>query len=112
MDAIQKIHFEPKLIENSKYILNPGSNTLPPYYYRQKAVDDVKLLIEEIPVVRGQSLRSLLLSNLSATLINGSGQRMIHQFVDMYEHARHDPNEFGDEEYQAYYRLLMKLIDA
>jgi hypothetical protein len=44
--------------------------------------------------------------------MNGAGQKLIHQFCDMYEHARHDPNEFADEEYQAYYRLLMKLIDA
>lgn len=29
-----------------------------------------------------------------------------------YEHARHDPNEFGNEEYEAYHRLLLKLIDA
>ncbi|CAG5099899.1 Similar to Protein C1orf43 homolog (Rattus norvegicus) [Cotesia congregata] len=44
--------------------------------------------------------------------LNGSGQRMIHQFCDLYEHARHDPTEFTDEEYQVYSRLHLKLIDA
>jgi NICE-3 protein len=49
LDQITKIAFEPTLIwEDSKYILLHGdTNTtiaLPPYYYRQKAVDDVKIL--------------------------------------------------------------------
>lgn len=47
-----------------------------------------------------------------AAPLNGSGQRLIHQFCDLYEHARHDPTEFSDEEYQVYSRLHMKLIDA
>jgi hypothetical protein len=113
LDSIQKIYYEPQLIEESKYILKPGT-TFPPYYYRQRAVDDVKLLVSEIPVARGQreSLRAFLLSNLSSIQQNGSGQRMIHEFCDMYECARYDPNEFGDEEYQAYHRLLLKMIDA
>lgn len=58
-----------------------------------------------------ESLRAFLLTTLAASL-NGSNQRMIHQFCDMYEHARHDPNEFGDYEYQSYNRLLMKILDA
>lgn len=58
-----------------------------------------------------ENLRAYLLTTLAAPL-NGSGQRLIHQFCDLYEHARHDPSHFGDEEYQAYTRLLMKLIDA
>lgn len=57
------------------------------------------------------SIRSFLLTSLAA-LMNGQGQRMIHQFCDMYEHARHDPSEFGSEEYEAYRRLLLKLFDA
>lgn len=44
--------------------------------------------------------------------LNGSGHRLLHQFCDLYEHARYDPNHFGDEEYQQYSRLLMKLVDA
>lgn len=59
-----------------------------------------------------ESLRAFLLTVLSATTLNGSGQRLIHQFCDMYEHARHDPNEFGSEQYEAYQRLLLKLIEA
>lgn len=51
IDSIQKIYFEPRLLwdtkkdDGEKYILRPDSN-LPPYYYRMKAVDDVKELGE------------------------------------------------------------------
>lgn len=58
-----------------------------------------------------ENLRAYLLTTLAAPL-NGSGQRLIHQFCDLYEHARHDPSHFGDEEYQQYNRLLLKLVDA
>lgn len=57
------------------------------------------------------SFRAFLLTTLAATL-NGNGQRLIHQFCDMYDMARHDPNEFGNDEYEAYRRLLLKLLDA
>ncbi|XP_062564241.1 protein C1orf43 homolog isoform X2 [Armigeres subalbatus] len=121
IDCIQKIYFEPKLLwddktDGKKYILQPDAN-LPPYYYRMKAMDDVKELEKEIAKQDGStrhprdSLRAFLLTTLAAPL-NGSGQRLIHQFCDMYEHARHDPNEFGEEEYQSYQRLLKKLTDA
>ncbi|XP_058453661.1 protein C1orf43 homolog isoform X2 [Malaya genurostris] len=121
IDCINKIYFEPKLLwddkkDGEKYILQPDS-VLPPYYYRMKAMDDVKELEKEITKQDGStrhpqdSLRAFLLTTLAAPL-NGAGQRLIHQFCDMYEHARHDPNEFGEEEYQAYQRLLKKISDA
>ncbi|EEB15747.1 nice-3, putative [Pediculus humanus corporis] len=44
--------------------------------------------------------------------MNGSIQKLIHQFCDLYEHARHDPSEFGEEEYQIFSRLLLKLLDV
>ncbi|XP_075169022.1 uncharacterized protein LOC142241155 [Haematobia irritans] len=116
LDCIQKIAQEPKLLWNDdKYILQKDK-PLPTYYYRMQAVDDVKILEREIAKYDGatrhpyDNLRSFLLTTLSSCL-NGT-QRMIHQFCDMYEHARHDPNEFGREEYEAYHRLLLKLIEA
>uniref|UniRef100_A0A034UZ52 Uncharacterized protein C1orf43 n=1 Tax=Bactrocera dorsalis TaxID=27457 RepID=A0A034UZ52_BACDO len=119
LDCIQKIAQEPRLLwADDKYILRTDQ-PLPPYYYRMKAVDDVKILETEIMRSDGSmrhpydSLRAFLLTTLAATTLNGSGQqRMIHQFCDMYEHARHDPNEFDSEEYEAYHRLLLKLIEA
>lgn len=120
LDCIQKIAQEPKLLwtDTDKYIVQPQQEEdLPPYYYRMRAVDDVKLLESEIARGDGstrhahESLRAFLLTTLSVTL-NGTGQRIIHQFCDTYEHARHDPNEFGKSEYEAYHHLLLKLIEA
>lgn len=117
LDCIQRITHEPQLLsdDDSSYILQPDSS-LPPYYYRLKAVDDIKILEKEIAKQDGSvrqprdSFRAFLLTTLAAPM--GSSQRLIHQFCDMYEHARHDPSEFGNEEYEAYRRLLLKLLDA
>lgn len=139
LDCIQRIAYEPQLIwdDDSRYILKPDAS-LPPYYYRFKAVDDIKILgtrkksmkvlvkvvifivvIAEKEIAKQDgsvrtprdSFRAFLLSTLAATL-NGNGQRLIHQFCDMYDMARHDPSEFGNDEYEAYRRLLLKLLDA
>lgn len=116
LDCIQRITYEPQLLDDdTSYILQPDSS-LPPYYYRLKAVDDIRILEKEITKQDGSvrqprdSLRAYLLTTLAAPM--GSSQRLIHQFCDMYEHARHDPSEFGNEEYEAYRRLLLKLLDA
>ncbi|CAH1113711.1 unnamed protein product [Psylliodes chrysocephalus] len=119
IDLIKKIECEPRLISKSdpRYIVCPGQQ-IPAHYYRLRAVDDVKVLEQEITKQDNclyrhpsENLRAYLLTTLAAPL-NGSGQRLIHEFCDMYEHARHDPNHFGDEDYQQYNRLLLKLIDA
>ncbi|KAL1131189.1 hypothetical protein AAG570_010807 [Ranatra chinensis] len=119
IDLTSKIVYEPQLINNndSRYILPPGSQ-LPLFYYRLKACDDVKLLESEITKQDGSfhrhptdNLRVYLLNTL-ATPLNGVGQRLVHQFCDLYEHARHDPTDFGDEEYQVFTKILLKLMDA
>ncbi|XP_015584927.1 uncharacterized protein C1orf43 homolog [Cephus cinctus] len=117
IEVIPRIQYEPQLISDPRYIMAPGGQ-VPPHYYRMKAVDDVKTLEAEITRYDNcmrrhpsENLRAYLLMTLAAPL-NGSGQRLIHQFCDLYEHARHDPTEFTDEEYQVYSRLLLKLIDA
>lgn len=43
IEVIPKIHYEPRLICDDNLVVQPGEQ-LPPYYYRFKAVDDVKLL--------------------------------------------------------------------
>lgn len=119
LDAIPRIVCEPQLASKSdpRYIVFPGQQ-IPTHYYRFKAVDDVKILENEITrqdacLVRhpSENLRAYLLTTLAAPL-NGGGLRLIHQFCDLYEHARHDPSHFGDEEYQQFNRLLLKLADA
>jgi hypothetical protein len=74
-----------------------------------KAVDDLKLLEREIPIVRGsrESLRSFLVNYFA-----GTSQKLINQYCDSYEHARYDPSDYGDEEYQKYHHLLLKMIET
>lgn len=117
IDHIPKIVTEPQLIQSDpRYIVYPG-HKVPCHYYRFKAVDDLNLLEQEIKrqdnFVRhpNVSIRGFLLTTLADPL-KGNDQRLIHQFCDLYEHARHDPSYFGEYEYQAYNRLLYKLIDT
>ncbi|XP_050427278.1 protein C1orf43 homolog [Adelges cooleyi] len=126
IEVIPKIAFEPNLLasqqddDRSKYILpptEPNEKPLPAHFYRMKACDDIKKLEHEIikqdrTLTRhpNENLRSYLLNNL-AVLIDGSGQHIVHQFCDFYEHARYDPNEFSEDEYLSFTRLLKKLID-
>ncbi|CAB3244299.1 unnamed protein product [Arctia plantaginis] len=116
IEAVPRIMYEPRLLstEPSHYILEPQQ----PYHYRFRAVDDVKTLEEEIARQDAglrrhprESLRAFLLSSLAAPL-DGRGQKLVHQFCDTYEYARHHPGEFGEDEYTAYSRLLLKLLDA
>ncbi|XP_050352694.1 protein C1orf43 homolog isoform X1 [Nymphalis io] len=116
IEAVPRIVHEPRLLcaEPSHYILEPQQ----PYHYRFRAVDDVKTLEDEIarqdPVLKRhsrESLRAFLLSSLAAPL-DGRGQKLVHQFCDAYESARHHPAEFGEDEYRSYSRLLLKLLDA
>lgn len=58
-----------------------------------------------------ENLRAYLMNTL-ATPLNSVSQRTIHQFCDLYEHARYDPNEFTEEDYRVYSRILLKLMDA
>lgn len=121
LDCIPRIVHEPQLIwdDDERYIVQPQPDrALPPFYWRLKAVDDIKLLEREIAKQDGSvrqprdSIRAFLLTTLAVAMNGGSGQRLIQQFCDMYEHARHDPSCFGRDEYEAYRRLLLKLHDA
>lgn len=99
--------FEPQLLaDDDKFIVKPGSQILP-YYYRMKAVDDLKLLEKELPKTQRQALRPFLINYLT-----GCSQKTIHQFCDSYEHARYNDAPYGDEHYQKYHNLLLKMIEA
>lgn len=108
LDCVGKLYYEPHLLAfEDKLILEPGSQ-LPPYYYRMKAVDDLKLLEKEIPAVRGsQPLRPFLMNFLT-----GTSQKLIHQYCDSLQHARYDPSDYCEEDYKKYHHLLLKMIEA
>ncbi|XP_008208547.1 uncharacterized protein C1orf43 homolog isoform X2 [Nasonia vitripennis] len=114
--VIPRIQYEPYLDESIHKLMNEGP--IPSHFYRLKAVNDFKKLELQINHQNNffkrhpkENIRGYLINALSDNL-TGNGQHMIHEFCDLYEHARHDPSEFQDEEYEIYSKLLLKLIDA
>lgn len=117
----------------------PGTKLISTYY-RLKAVDDIKILgkflqlyikvctksivslcgwmytEKELCIARhpSESVRSVLVSTLCGPSepLSGPAQKVVHQFCDLYEHARHGAADFGEIEYQAYTCLYKKLMEA
>jgi hypothetical protein len=71
---------------------------------------------KELCIVRhpSESVRSVLVSTLCGPSepLSGPAQKVVHQFCDLYEHARHGAADFGEIEYQAYTCLYKKLMEA
>ncbi|XP_063434121.1 protein C1orf43 homolog [Mytilus trossulus] len=110
------------LIRHEPLLLNPKvsetAKTVPNhYYYRMKAVDAFskfdEVLKEEEPDSIGRhpskNVRGYLFG-LYTEYLSTSSEDLIHKFCDSYEHARHDPNDFGEDQYNNYMVLLEELI--
>lgn len=92
-----------------------------PHYWRMRAVDQLELLQEcidracpkdpEYHRPPRQDLRIYLLKMAKdGGPLRGCETRLIHQFVDAYVHARHEPTpDFNEQEYNNYMNLLNKL---
>ncbi|XP_013389367.1 uncharacterized protein C1orf43 homolog [Lingula anatina] len=85
------------------------------FFYRMKAVDNLHILDQGLQD-RGKNCSSRkpgdnLLKYLTANLPLASPE-LIDKFVHAYEHARHDPIEFGVEEYRQYMELLQELMNS
>lgn len=50
------------------------------------------------------------LFGLYTEYLSTSSEDLIHKFCDSYENARHDPNDFGEDQYNKYMVLLEELI--
>lgn len=58
----------------------------------------------------GQDLRFFLLKQAKSGVLCGCDPKLINQFVDAYNHARHEPNPpFGKEEYKNFVILLTQI---
>ncbi|RWS17202.1 hypothetical protein B4U79_10824 [Dinothrombium tinctorium] len=90
------------------------------HYYRMKAVDDLQSLESTIFEItkdqskrrpKGQDLRFYLMRMTKENEpLYGCETKLIHQFVDSYNHARHEPlPPFQEAEYEEYIMLLEKL---
>jgi hypothetical protein len=77
---------------------------------------DFLKLEREMGVTRhpSESVRGMLVATLCGPSepLSGPPAKIVHQFCDLYEHARHGASDFGDVEYQAYLCLLKKLLEA
>ncbi|XP_021357567.1 uncharacterized protein C1orf43 homolog isoform X1 [Mizuhopecten yessoensis] len=115
LDRVCKIRHEPVLL-NAK-VLQTASAVPNSYFYRMKALDSFSKLDEvlksEEPGSEGRhpnkTVRHYLLG-LYPDYLGSSSTDLIHQFADAYEHAQHDPTEFGEAQYKHYQGLLDELI--
>lgn len=113
LDRIREIKYEPLLQqeENDSFNSSEINNTkegLPIHHYRMKAVDAVTSFLKELnpPYHRrpGENLQSFLITTLGTT-----NSKLINNICDLYEHARHDPQEFNDDECKLMNELLSSL---
>ena len=110
-----KIKYEPLLL-NSK-VQHVASTTPNHYYYRMKAVDSFSKFDEvfqtEMPSAEvrhpNKTVRQYLL-DLYPDYLSTPSTDLIHQFADAYDHARHNPDEFKEAQYNHYVHLLEELI--
>ncbi|CAB3374082.1 Hypothetical predicted protein [Cloeon dipterum] len=121
----RRIELIPRIVTEAKLLRDEQDSGIPKIlpgtqlistYYRLRAVDDIKILEKELGIVRhpSESVRGVLISNLcgQSEPLSGPAQKVVHQFCDLYEHARHGAADFGENEYKTYNCLLKKLIEA
>lgn len=118
LDVVNEIAYEPKLSKTDCNDININENDInqSSLFYRIKAVDTLSELEETIAAadphkVRhpGHDLRIYLHYLMRTGVLVGIDSITVHKFVDLYEHARHDPSMFGIDEYTQYRNLLNNL---
>lgn len=120
LDVVKDIKYEPRLI--NEWTLSEGQPF--DHFYRMEAVDSLKRLEEEIlesvsgDVSKkrppGQDLRFYLqrLSRDSGPL-SSCDSDLINQFVNSYNHARHEPEpNFTQNEYKNHIKILNSIIQS
>ncbi|XP_067137244.1 protein C1orf43 homolog isoform X2 [Centruroides vittatus] len=113
LEIVKHIQCKPKLYNDDfKYIENNKSLN---YVHRMKVVDilaslENKLLSSD-PCKRlpNQDIRHHLLFLSQSGLLIGCDTQLIHKFVDIYEHARHEPEEFNFEHYILFIELMEQI---
>ncbi|CAG0914163.1 unnamed protein product [Notodromas monacha] len=116
LERVSKIKVEPKLLHLER---QPSPNqrhvTSQPYYFRMKAIDDMKCLEDEILQMHkvpfrpaGDSLRLYFMSLLSGPFQKVESS-VVSDCCDFYEHARFHPAPFTVAEYALFVELLKKM---
>ncbi|KAK3097035.1 hypothetical protein FSP39_005775 [Pinctada imbricata] len=117
LEMTKSVRFEPLLL--SPKVLQTATTVPNHYLYRMKAVDafskfDELMKLESISKEKkhpSQSIRQYLIG-LCHELLKSSSLDIVNQFCDAYEHARHDPDEFGETQYNRYIQLLEQMTDS
>ncbi|XP_064118771.1 uncharacterized protein LOC135223832 [Macrobrachium nipponense] len=116
LDRVADIYHEPKLL--TLEVDSHSNADLPPYYFRMKAIDNMKYLEQELSSLEGvgprgsrESIRAYLmnLTNPGCVLATVE-QRMIHELCDYYDHARHHPMQFTSTQFTPYHSLLLRIL--
>lgn len=116
LDRVADIYYEPKLL--TLEIDNQANSDLPPYYFRMKAVDNMKYLEQELSSLEGvsprgarESVRAFLMNLTSPGGVLASVEpRIIHELCDHYDHARFHPMQFSATQFTPYHSLLSRIL--
>ncbi|XP_022330076.2 protein C1orf43 homolog [Crassostrea virginica] len=115
LNRVSTIKCEPMLLSN-KVLSSPDSDH---YLHRMKAMDAFSKFDEAIkaedPTYKGRHPNTMVrwhLIGLRGTYLSTCPLKLIAEFCDAYEHARHGPEMFGENEYNHYMKLLAYLLDS
>jgi len=120
LSKISDLLLEPRSLQVNTIISISATENLEKsksHYYRMKALDDVKIfeerLREKCPHAKRKSMESLR-SYLFSVMVGGVAAasrktKLIHNLCDAYEHARHNPKEFGPSEYNQLCSVISEL---
>ncbi|XP_048736825.2 protein C1orf43 homolog [Ostrea edulis] len=115
LNRVSQIKYEPMLL-NNKILSSPDSDH---YIYRMKAMDAFSKFDETIKTEDGtykgrhpNTRVRLYLTRLGNTYLSTCPVDLINEFCDTYEHARHSPEIFGENEYNNFVRLLNHLLHS
>uniref|UniRef100_A0A023G8M5 Putative conserved protein with signal anchor n=1 Tax=Amblyomma triste TaxID=251400 RepID=A0A023G8M5_AMBTT len=116
--VIKDIAYEPTLLKPTERISAECnlSQVHPQHLLRMGVVDKLSELEEHLGGIDkarvrkpGQDVRVFLLRQVHGGPFGNCDPRIIHKFLDLYEHARHSPKEFTQEHYLAFMNILEQL---
>ncbi|XP_045609303.1 protein C1orf43 homolog [Procambarus clarkii] len=118
LDRVADIYYEPKLL--TLEIDNKANSDLPPYYFRMKAVDNMKYLEQELSSLEGvgvrgsrESIRAFLMNlTYPGGVLALVEPRIIHELCDYYDHARYHPMHFTAAQFTPYHSLLLRILNC
>ncbi|KAG8181358.1 hypothetical protein JTE90_008834 [Oedothorax gibbosus] len=118
LDIVKNIAYQPPLIKKSDeiYFSDENSNERPCHLYRMKALDSIGRLDSAITAADPskirpyhQDYRVYLIRLFQCGLLGQLEIPIIHRYADLYELARHEPQEFSEEHYLEFMDLMSQI---